>query len=143
VGRGVIARWQWGRWERVESPTTAPLSFVTAEGDEALAATFAGELFEGSPHGWRALARCPGNLYGLATWRGQTVVATRPDGLFAVEGDRVAPLHATVNAGCLHAGGALLWTCASGLVGTLDFKVFEEVMGPELGAALGGEYWSE
>lgn len=143
VGCGLVARWQWGRWERMESPIAGSFSFVRVDGEDALAATFQGELYEGTPHGWRLLTRCERNVWGLASWEGQMIVATRPDGLLRVAGDTVEPLVESFNASCLHAGRALFWCSTSGLLGTRDFKTFEEVRDTELGAALGGEYWAE
>jgi hypothetical protein len=92
VGRaGLLARWNGTRWDRLPSYTSGTLSRVfVASADQMYAVGAGRSLLEGSIHGWSELLVADGQLHDVAVHRGKVWVAAGPDGLFTLQGNKLA-----------------------------------------------------
>ena len=88
--RGLLARWDGQRWNAVPQPTGLVLNAVWVESDDEMYATGpSGIVMEGSVHGWAIRLTAPGDLYGVAKWKGELWFGCGRAGLGKLGGGKV------------------------------------------------------
>lgn len=96
--RGLIARWNGHRWQRLPSGTSACLASVfVASPDEAYACAVSGMVLEGSVHGWMVVQRDPQTpCYSVAKFGDRVLLACGYAGIVELIGNTLEPFAAKI-----------------------------------------------
>lgn len=107
--RGLAARWQADHWEPLSSPPT-DLGFIQiTPSHETYGASCYGKLFAyQASSGWNQIGADLGYISGFASWKNDLFILLG-QGLFRLEGERLALIHSSSNPQNLFAGDTLLW----------------------------------
>jgi len=122
----------------------APLSIGylhVVSADEVYAATYPGEIFEGSQYGWHELTEAAGGVRGIVKWKDAIIVLTPRAGMFKLERNRLVPFKAQLEGELIHAGQTLMWVNGGGILETTDFSTFGRLLGSEIGKVVDARFY--
>jgi hypothetical protein len=89
---GLISRWDGKHWQRLQSPTESTWTSVWVVDEETIyvSGNPTWVLRGGTRRAFEPFVEGPGRLPSVAVWRGQLWVAAGAEGLWKLEGDRLA-----------------------------------------------------
>ncbi|HZN91610.1 MAG TPA: hypothetical protein VFB81_02865 [Myxococcales bacterium] len=120
---GLMARWDGQKWTPISVEVDSNFTGLFVAGpDELYATTEAGELWEGTSHGWSKRATGPGALLDVAKYRDEIWVAAGEEGLLKLKGrtNELECIKPNVHAKSFDVRGNLVITTKELIVGSAD-----------------------
>jgi len=125
--RGLIARWDGTRWNKVPSPTQAVLSDVHVVSQDEMYAVGDHVVLRGSRRRWDEAAEGTSHMFGVANWKGEVFVGAAGDGLLKLVRNKLVPVDLEINAERIDARGELIVSSPSAIAISSDGKEFKKL----------------
>jgi hypothetical protein len=125
--KGLIARWDGARWNKVPSPTKAVLSDVHVAGEDEMYAVGDGVVLQGSLHGWTTATEGASHMFGVAKWKGEVFVGAAQEGLMKLVRNKLVLVDAEIKAERIDARGELLVSSPDAVAVSDDGKDFKKL----------------